>query len=561
MTLPTYSTGAVSVTNGGTTVTGAGAIWSGANAKEGDFFVRSDGFALITEVTDATHLKITPWPGATVSGGTYSIEQNYNGRVVGVAAAQDVGTMLKKLHTSGLPFIVDIDETVPDPSLGDNGQYAYKPDTAAWWIKTGGAWVLTTAPVKGYGGTSATSLVIGAGTKVFTTDQTGLAYNGARVRAASAADPTNWMAGTVTYSGTTLTMLVDLTGGSGTRADWLFSIDGSKNTYAAPFDALAYNGMQVNGSCDVVQETGTSAIAFAAGTIIGRYVADCIQVTKTGSSAFSVQQVASVFPGYNSELKATITTAATSSDEMDFNWLIEGYRFQRAMWGTSSAVPVTIGFWAKSSVSGTIGVIAINGAITATASPSSSDLTLTANTAKWCTATFPATTTGTWLTTNGIGCTIRVYAMQNGSPNFTGTLSNTFEITGMVVLPGTELPSLTRAPFIMRPYDQELQSCKRYFYNGAPGLIGITSSSTNADRMTCRHPVAMRANPSATLTSAVTLTYGGNGAWAFQNTSTIASNASDTQFLKLNFTGSGFPIGAPVAIDQGVGNINVDARL
>lgn len=151
MTLPTYSTGTIGVTNGGTVVTGASTLWSGTNVKEGDFFVRSDGMALITEVTNTTHLKITPWLGATVaSAGTYTIEQNYSGRVVGVAAAQDVGTMLGKLHTDGLPFLVGLTETVPDPSLGADGQYAYKPDTGAWWVKTAGVWVLSSDPANAF---------------------------------------------------------------------------------------------------------------------------------------------------------------------------------------------------------------------------------------------------------------------------------------------------------------------------------------------------------------------------------------------------------------------------
>ena len=141
MTLPIYFTGTVSVTHLGTTVTGAGVMWSGINAREGDYFVRADGTAVITEVTDTATLQITPWPGATVAGGPYAIQQNYVGRVVGVAAAEDVGVMLEKLHTDGLPFIVGPTETVPDPSYGDEGQIAFKPDTGEWWVKSGGVWV------------------------------------------------------------------------------------------------------------------------------------------------------------------------------------------------------------------------------------------------------------------------------------------------------------------------------------------------------------------------------------------------------------------------------------
>jgi hypothetical protein len=141
MTLPTYQTGTVSVSNGGTVVTGVGGIWSGTNAKEGDFFARADGVALITEVTDTTHFKITPWPGATVAGGAYTIHQNFVGRVVGVAAAQDVDKLVAALDKNGFIFFVGPDETAPDPSLGDDGQYGEQPSTGKRWLKTGGVWV------------------------------------------------------------------------------------------------------------------------------------------------------------------------------------------------------------------------------------------------------------------------------------------------------------------------------------------------------------------------------------------------------------------------------------
>jgi hypothetical protein len=148
MALPTYSTGTASVAAGGTVVTGAGCSWTGVNAKQGDFIsIGGSDAALITEVTDATHLKVAPWTAGAKTTQPYIIYQNYVGRVVGVAAAEDVGDMLEMLHVDGLPFIVGPTETVPDPSFGDDGQLAFKPTTGQWWTKTGGAWVST----PGYG--------------------------------------------------------------------------------------------------------------------------------------------------------------------------------------------------------------------------------------------------------------------------------------------------------------------------------------------------------------------------------------------------------------------------
>jgi parallel beta-helix repeat protein len=142
MSLPVYSTGTVAVAAAGTIVTLAGGIWSGINARQGDFIsIAGSTAVLITEVTDATHLKIAPWPGAAQTAAAYQIFQNYVGRVVGVAAAEDVGVMLEKLHVDGLPFIVGSDEAAPDPSYGDDGQLAFKPTTGQWWVKEGGVWI------------------------------------------------------------------------------------------------------------------------------------------------------------------------------------------------------------------------------------------------------------------------------------------------------------------------------------------------------------------------------------------------------------------------------------
>ncbi len=76
-------------------------------------------------------------------------------------------------------------------------------------------------------GTSTTSLAIGAGNKVFTT-QAGEQYTtGIFMTAVSAGNTANYMGGqVVSYSGTTLTINVTLTGGSGTYTDWNLSIAG-----------------------------------------------------------------------------------------------------------------------------------------------------------------------------------------------------------------------------------------------------------------------------------------------------------------------------------------------
>jgi hypothetical protein len=285
--LSSYSTGTASVAADGTTVTGTTVLWlTTGNAKPGDLFQSGHFCALITDVTDETHLTIMPWPGSTLSGAPYAIWKVSQQRIVGATSAMMVDKLVTSLNTSGFFVFVDISATTPDPSLGDDGQYAFQPTTGKTWVKSAGVWsylgiykafqlrgawsgataytvndVVTlsgssyacvlshtnqtppnttywqllaskgdpggTGPQgAGYGGTSTTSLAIGTGSKAFTT-QAGLAYtNGARMRASSAANTSNWMEGLATYSGTTLTITVDKTNGSGTLASWNLNVVG-----------------------------------------------------------------------------------------------------------------------------------------------------------------------------------------------------------------------------------------------------------------------------------------------------------------------------------------------
>lgn len=83
-------------------------------------------------------------------------------------------------------------------------------------------------------GTSTTSLEIAATSKVFAT-QSGIGWSvGNRVRAASGANPNNFMEGLITsYSGTSLTVAVDRIGGSGTFDDWNIGVAGDLGSAGA----------------------------------------------------------------------------------------------------------------------------------------------------------------------------------------------------------------------------------------------------------------------------------------------------------------------------------------
>lgn len=137
--LVSYSTGTATVAANGTTVTGTG-IWSGVNARPGDIFQIGNFQSVISDVTDATHLVIPPWGGGAQTGAAYTIWQVSPQRFAGAQAMQSVNDLVGALNTSGFYFFVGIDETEPDPSLGNDGQYASQPTTGKTWVKSAGVW-------------------------------------------------------------------------------------------------------------------------------------------------------------------------------------------------------------------------------------------------------------------------------------------------------------------------------------------------------------------------------------------------------------------------------------
>ncbi len=282
--------------------------------------------------------------------------------------------------------------------------------------------------------------------------------------------------------------------------------------YAAPFDALAYNGMQINGSMNVSQENGANGIsvANAAKNIIDGWV-----LQSGGPQVVVGQQIPGGPAGFSNILQAyntTINAAPTGTDHCFFYTPIEGYRVARLGWGAANASPITIAFWVFSTKIGTF-----SGVVRNSAANRGYVFTYTINAAgtwEYKVITIPGDTTGTWEKTNLKGMIVGL-ALLSGTTYATAT-PNTWissdvwaligtqnvvnagdfiQFTGFVVLPGIEAPSAARSPLIMRPFDQELITCKRYL-DFADGFIG-TSFGTSSGHVTGR--IRMRSQPTLLL--------------------------------------------------------------
>ena len=300
------------------------------------------------------------------------------------------------------------------------------------------------------------------------------------------------------------------------------------DSFAALFDALAYGGMQINGSMEIDQPNAGAAVVFPAGTSF-QYGIDGVACNKSGNNAFSLLQWASGFAGYNYELRVAVTAAqlTVGSDQIQLQFRLEGYRVVRAGWGTAAAQPITVAFWVRSSVAGVLPLQMSDGTNIVAAS-----VTINAPTVpQYVTATFPAQTTWVGSKTNGMGINFIMIPMSSAGINIAATNGNVFAITGLVVLPGIQAPSAAQSPLIMRPYDQELVTCQRYYektfaVTTAPiQNSGIDAGSISTPAVSTAGFInnaywSFRATKRSTPTIATFNPYAANTGWSVNSTAT-----------------------------------------
>ena len=250
----------------------------------------------------------------------------------------------------------------------------------------------------------------------------------------------------------------------------------------------------------------------------GQYSVDRFQGRLNVAGKFTLQQnAAAVTPpaGYINYLGATSTSAYSigASETCMIVQAIEGLNVADLGWGAAGAATVTLSFWVRSSLTGTF-----SGALQNSAGNRSypySYTISTANTWEQKTITIAGDTTGTWLTTNGIGISLRfnlgsgstflgtagAWAASGlngatGSVSVVGTNGATFYITGVQLEKGS-----TATSFDYRPYGTELALCQRYFEMSYS--IGTVPASANTTQLRL-------------LSWAVNGANGGNGGVTFQ---------------------------------------------
>ena len=329
------------------------------------------------------------------------------------------------------------------------------------------------------------------------------------------------------------------------------------NSFTPTESNMAGRNRIINGSMVLDQRNAVASTSVSAGATF--YGVDRFAGFFGASATGCTTQQASTAPaGFINSFKFAVGTGASSSSGQSA-WIgqrIEGLNVADFGWGTANAKTVTLSFYVYASATGTYCVFLTNGgggrSYVATYTISS------ANTWEQKTITIAGDTSGTWLTTSGIGVSVRWdlgsgssyntattsawqagdYRNTSSQVNVIGTSSATFYITGVQL----EAGSVT--PFEHRQYGQELALCQRYYEICTFSCIwsGYATSGNNFFSNNF-YKVAKRANATTTTTNQGVVNFPTTAPSV--NTSTIegfdaykAPSATGTGYFQYTWTAS-----------------------
>ena len=246
----------------------------------------------------------------------------------------------------------------------------------------------------------------------------------------------------------------------------------------------------INGDMRVDQRNAGASVT----PTTSQYLVDRWQYITSAASKLSFQQSSTAPSGFTTSLLITSLSSYTpvAADFLTISQSIEGYNIADFNWGAAAAsagktaLPVTLSFWVRSSVTGTFSANVRN-----SGNGRNYPFTYTINTTGWeqKTINIPGDTSGTWLTDNGIGLQLflnfgigsnyfgtnatwtsgNVIAVS-GAVNFCATNGATFYITGVQLEVGS-----VATPYERQIYSDQLNQCMRYYENSnASG--GVASS-------------------------------------------------------------------------------------
>jgi hypothetical protein len=291
---------------------------------------------------------------------------------------------------------------------------------------------------------------------------------------------------------------------------------------------LGFRNRIINGDMRIDQRNAGASVSISG--LVNQYTLDRWNIRNDAEGVVSVQQSTTAPTGFTNSLLYTVTTTDTSlgaTQRYLIQQRIEGLNTADFGWGTANAQTVTVSFWVRSSLTGTFG-----GSFGNSGGTRSYPFTYSinaANTWEQKTITVAGDTSGTWLTTNGVGLVV-TWSMGSGSSNsgtagawagseFTsatgavsvvGTLNATWFVTGVQLEAGS-----VATPFERRDIGRELMLCQRYYQFWR--FITRFTATDSLQLAGTILPVPMRATPTFTRTG---------DAWTGSEAGTTVSGAA-----------------------------------
>ena len=332
----------------------------------------------------------------------------------------------------------------------------------------------------------------------------------------------------------------------------------------------------INGNF-VVAQRGTSF----SNVTSSQFCLDRFSVDVGGGGAFNVTQDTSAPEGFEKSLKLEVNTADSSiaaADAYRVTQSIEGQNTAQVDLGASTAKAMALSFYVKSSVTGTYGVGLANSAETENFV---AEYTISsANTWEKKTINIPVRTSGTWLTTNGVGIGVR-FDLGSGT-NYNGTAgqwqttsskvyrtsscvnliatgSATWFITGVQLEVGQN-----PTEFETEPFGVTFDKCERYLQvfaqdnANAHVASGYYHSTTS---LRCHMPFRqkMRAVPTGSIVNVGDFFVQDGGATAAPSAIATANN-NDTSMLTVTTSSRTAGNGGALLSDES-SSIRMDAEL
>ena len=322
-------------------------------------------------------------------------------------------------------------------------------------------------------------------------------------------------------------------------------------------NTFGFKNRIINGDMKIDQRNAGASVT----PTDGQYVLDRFNFGLSQASKLTAQQSSTAPAGFVKSFLITSSSAYTvgSSERFLTTQAIEGLNISDLAWGTASAAAVTLSFWVRSSLTGTFGGALRNSALDRSY-PFSYTIS-SANTWEQKSVTIAGDTSGTWLTTNGVGIylsfslgsgstvsnTAGAWAAGNfvsatGATSVVGTSGATFYITGVQLEKGS-----TATSFDYLDYGRSLAQCQRYFSKSYDTSAAVGTASTTNGIVTLKVssntvpslepygcaflPVTMRTAPTVTSYGF----QGGSGKVSNYNTGTdLAASSGETQYIGTN---------------------------